>query len=332
MSKKKNKSTDEAQKPSLTKEAQTPAEDKEEKAPEEPKTGNASKIATEKKSVKISKEPSEKENTEDTDGEEDGGKEEEKVIRPRKRAIVKNHQLLVTFCIFMTALLFLIVWRCFFYKTLVGKWILEIPAETSDNASAETEDEAYSSSVVYEFAEDGILTFTQGTSSISGYYSDNGNVGDDKLIYANVSYGSYFAIIDDTFIYNITGNIFTGYTLTLESVYNEYTLTFHKGDPETEPPLFDDMKTDDRLVGEWSDDTSNTLYEFTSDGYLTRVDKDYLVSTKYSYSIGEEEGVILVKYITDSVQQDIMYYSFENDQLYINGMPVTKLDSAARQN
>lgn len=266
-----------------------------------------------------------------TDEENLSESQEEKIILPRRRKIVKNVQLPIVFGIFLAALITIVTWQLFFNQTINGKWYYisngeytetyDSPTESSDEPEEATH--KYTQRVVYEFNEGGECIVTLGTMSVVGQY-DLYSTTDSRMFTAAVIY-QYTPILYGSYNYRVEGNVFTGKKLVISAVDSDEEITLEEGEGESPLEPYEDFKGDNRLVGKWRDEELGIEYEFTSDGYFTRSNDDGLV-IEHTYSI-IEDGVIMTTYFGDSKQNYSYVYEFDDDNnLSINGSLLTKLD------
>ena len=259
---------------------------------------------------------------------------EEAVIKPRKRKIMRNTQLVVTAAIVLAMLLFVVIWQLFFNQSLVGKWHYTAAGEyeetfdnpdTSDKAEPViTNKESYSETMVYEFDENGVCRVSLGTMTIEGTYELMVTENEGNIISANV-YMDSSPVFFGTYAYKVKGNVFSGKKLELTNVYYEdSTQVLEQGGEEPELLPIENTVTDPKLTGTWYDNANDITYEFTEDGYMIRTTGDGM-TVKHTYGI-LQDNVILTKYIARGEQSYTYSYEFVDDKLYIDGFEVKKVN------
>lgn len=258
------------------------------------------------------------EDFEETEKNDNAVEAKEAVLKPRKRKIVRNCQLLI--CVVVVAALFLILagWKLFFNQSLVGTWhynnfseyteTYDDPTATPDGVTSETTE--YSQRVCYEFTNDGRCIVTLGTMSVTGQYSlyaaEEGNM------FSAVVYYNYMPLLYGSYKYEIKGNIFTGRKLVITDTSTGEKLELEQGEGENPLVPIENTNIDDRIVGTWKDDTYGATYNFGKDGYMTLDNGDGMV-VEQVYTVDEEDGFILVKYVGATEQSYSYIYSFDDD-------------------
>lgn len=253
---------------------------------------------------------------------------EEKPILPRKRKIVKNVQLPITFGIVLAAFLTLFVWKAFFNTSIVGTWYyihdgeytetLNNPSETGDTAEHTN---SYSQRVVYEFNEDGSCTVTLGTMSIMGPYSTY-QTEDGNVLSASVYY-QYTPLLYGSYSYAVTGNIFTGRTLTIFDSEGEEDVRLKSGEGKNPLTRYEDEQLDERLTGRWKDSEYEEYFTFTDDGHMI-IEVENQLKIDHVYTVFDE-GVLMTKYYADTEQTYSYNYSFDDGVLIFNGNKMEKV-------
>ena len=265
----------------------------------------------------------------DSDGSDEDIASAEKPLKPRKRMITKNNQLVISFFIVICALLTLFVWKAFFDNSLTGQWFyvhdgeytesLDDPIESNDPIEMVNK---YSQRVIYEFMDDGTCSVTLGTMSVTGSYSTI-QTEDGNMLSASVYYQS-MPLLYGSYRYNLSGNIFTGRKLTIFGSDSIYDIVLEQGVGDDPLQRYEDEKLDERLTGKWKDSTYNQYYTFTDDGHMILEINDRL-KIEHVYTI-LEDGVILTRYYADTEQTYTYNYSFEDGELTINGSKMLKVE------
>ncbi len=271
----------------------------------------------------------------------------EKEIRPRRRKIIRNRQLLFSVCIVCAVFAGWFVWRVFFNPLIDGTWHMKyngVYTETYDIAEesggidvSATDDIAerevkFSEDLTYEFLKDGVCRVTLGSMTVEGTYEAGTTKDYGNVLSANVVY-EYSPIFYGVYKYTASGNIFTGRHLTLEEIASEFeeenldvvpenvTLDRGKGELGMEP--IKDAKIDERLIGKWHDDTNDVTFEFTEDGHMIRTTSDG-VSMDHLYSV-VSDNAIFAKYVVDTEESYDIGYEYKNGTLYINEVEMRKI-------
>ena len=272
-------------------------------------------------------------NSDDNNNQDLSPNEQAKIILPRKRKITKNVRFPIMLAIFLTAFLTGIVWKLFFNQSLIGSWYYIEDGEYTEtfdlpkdiDSTTDAPDKVvhnYSQRVCYEFTDRGECIITLGTMSVKGSYNlystDNSNMFTAVVSYQGTSllYGSYH--------FKITGNTFSEKQLTLSTPKSDEEIVLKEGRGESPLKKFDNYKGDEKLVGTWYDKSSDTEYQFTSDGYFNRRSGDGL-SIEHTYTIYDED-IILARYYSDTEQSFSYKYSFDDDNnLVLNGETLEKI-------
>ena len=239
-------------------------------------------------------------------------------------AVKKKKLIQVPIIISMVILLVVVssffVYKSFFNTSIVGSWIVKDTA-TADEASAGADNAQVS---YYTFKEDGTASITIGSMSMVGTYSLVENAEDGTL-----SLDAYIpSVMQGTFQFEISGNLFTGRTLVLTDTYYGQSYEFESAKlviPELKPA--DDFKADEKLVGTWTyDDGMNKLsYEFRKDGTASINQMDMLYAEGV-YSLKENQ--IILKYMAYEESEMIINYTYEENALIIDGYRFEKEGTA----
>lgn len=209
-----------------------------------------------------------------------------------------------------------LVFKCFFNTSIVGTWVIE-----DDTAqSGATEDEASAVKTYYIFEDDGVASIAFGTMKYVGTYSISGN---------EISMDISSAYLTASFEYNVTGNVFTGRTLTFTDESYDTDYTFHSANRETpDLKVDDDFKANDKLTGEWNyyDGYYDFGYTFNSNGTVS-IDQNDMLFVDGVYSCTDD--TITIKYYADSEQTMELEYTIDDDSLVINGLQYLRVGSAS---
>lgn len=208
-----------------------------------------------------------------------------------------------------------LVFKCFFNTSIIGTWAIEDTTQ-----SEATADETSLAKTYYIFDEDGVASIAYGSMRYAGTYTVSGNEINMQIQLANL-YAS--------FEFTVTGNVFTGRTLTFKDATYDMEYVFHSTNrevPEMKPD--EGFKPDDELTGEWNyyDGTYDFYYNFKSDGTVSIVQNQMLfVDGVYNYT----DDTITIKYYSDSEQTMELSYTVDGDSLIINGIQYFKVGSAS---
>lgn len=209
-----------------------------------------------------------------------------------------------------------LVFKCFFNTSIVGTWVIE-----DDTAqSGATEDEASAVKTYYIFEDDGVASIAFGTMKYVGTYSISGN---------EISMDISSAYLTASFEYNVTGNVFTGRTLTFTDASYDTDYTFHSANRETPDLKVDDgFKSNDKLTGEWNyyDGYYDFSYTFNSNGTVS-IDQNNVLFVDGVYSC--TDNTITIRYYADSEQTMELEYTVDDDALVINGLQYLRVGSAS---
>ncbi len=222
--------------------------------------------------------------------------------------------------VLVTALAFFIV-KAFFDTSITGMWVY---TEEYPQTVVSTSDEAETIELknYFEFKNDGTVALTVGTISYVGTYSVE--TGDDNTKSLNMNVANS---IQGTFSLEISGNIFTGRTLTITNNASSgestqivlHTATYTAPEIKREG----DFTPNENLIGKWKYDNGfNSLcFEFRKDGTATYTENDsVIINGIYSYTDSE----ITLTYYTIEETPMIAPYKLEDGKLVINGITFTK--------
>lgn len=231
----------------------------------------------------------------------------------------KNHfiqvPIIISLIIVVGVALGFLVFKCFFNTSIVGAWAIEDITE-----SEATADEASSSKVYYVFEDDGVLSLSYGTVKYVGSYTLSGNEVTMDITSANL-----YA----TFEFSVTGNVFTGRTLTLENSTYDAEYTFHSAKVKV-PKLKvdDDFKPNDKLTGEWNfyNGIYDYVYDFKSDGTVS-INQNEMLFIEGVYNCTDD--IITIRFYADSEQRTELKYEVDDDSLIIDGLQYLRVGSAS---
>lgn len=235
-------------------------------------------------------------------------------VKPKKKRFIQI-PIIISLVIVIGVALGFLIFKCFFNTSIVGTWAIEDPTQ-----SEATADEASLSKIYYIFDDDGTASMAYGTMRYAGTYTVSGNEINMQIQLANL-YAS--------FEFSVTGNVFTGRTLTFKDSSYDMEYTFHSTNREiSDMKVDEDFKPIDKLTGEWNyfDGTYDFNYNFKSDGTVS-IDQNGMlfVDGVYNYT----EDTITIKYFSDSEQIMELDYTVDEDALVINGLQYLKVGSAS---
>lgn len=224
--------------------------------------------------------------------------------------------IIISLIIVVGVVLGFLVFKCFFNTSIVGTWVIE-----DDTAqSGATEDEASAVKTYYIFENDGVASIAFGTMKYVGTYSISGN---------EISMDISSAYLTASFEYTVTGNVFTGRTLTFTDASYDTDYTFHSTNRETpDLKVDDDFKSNDKLTGEWNyyDGYYDFSYTFNSNGTVS-IDQNNMLFVDGVYSC--TDNTITIRYYADSEQTMELEYTVDDDALVINGLQYLRVGSAS---
>lgn len=224
--------------------------------------------------------------------------------------------IIISLIIVVGVVLGFLVFKCFFNTSIVGTWVIE-----DDTAqSGATEDEASAVKTYYIFEDDGVASIAFGTMKYVGTYSISGN---------EISMDISSAYLTASFEYTVTGNVFTGRTLTFTDTSYDTDYTFHSTNRETpDLKVDDDFKSNDKLTGEWNyyDGYYDFSYTFNSNGTVS-IDQNNMLFVDGVYSC--TDNTITIRYYADSEQTMELEYTVDDDALVINGLQYLRVGSAS---
>ncbi len=221
----------------------------------------------------------------------------------------------------------LFVFKGFFDTSLPGTWIFEQELQTSTSTEDESETDSTKILNYFTFKDDGELTVTVGTISYIGSYSisdDSENNGKILTMYVP-------SVINGTFNMEVSGNIFSGRTLSLTNTSSTDTKFELKSGKYTAPEIKrdGDFTPNEDLIGKWTYDDGlyNLSFEFNKDGTATYTEnKQIKFDGIYSYT----DSTITLTYYTIEEATMETDYTVSDGSIVINGITFTKeTDSTA---
>ncbi|MCH5297624.1 MAG: hypothetical protein J1E85_08135 [Ruminococcus sp.] len=236
-------------------------------------------------------------------------------LQPKKKKHFIQVPIIISFIIVVGVALGFLVFKCFFNTSIIGTWAIEDPTESETTA-----DEASTVKTYYVFEDDGVLSLSYGTMKYVGSYTLSGNEVTMEINSANL-----YA----TFEFSVTGNVFTGRTLTFEDSTYDTEYTFHSTSIKAPKLKVDeDFKPNDKLTGEWNyyDGIYDFVYKFNSNGTVSISQNNMLfVDGVYSCT----DNIITIRYYADSEQTMEFEYEVDDDSLIINGLQYLRVGSAS---
>lgn len=243
-----------------------------------------------------------------------------------KKRVLQLPIIIAIILVVLCALGFL-VFKCFFNTSAVGTWTVDNTASADQATSTSTNDEANLN--YYTFSDqkdkDGNLTasISVGTMKMVGTYTV-ANADGKNTITINIP-----NVLTGSFEYSVTGNVFTGRTLTLTSTEYKTSVKLKSATlktPELKPDQ--DFKPNSKITGKWKDQSSyndknsyNISYVFNEDGTMQVNEANQLyVDGVYTYN----DKVITVTYYAGSKATMKLNYSLDGNTLVINGLGFSK--------
>lgn len=250
---------------------------------------------------------------------------------PAGKSKLLQRTIIISAAIVVCAVLVALVCRLFFFNGIVGTNLFGSPKETCWHYStpvqtyAATTDEAQTADYYFIFEPDGTLKIEIGSFEYDGVYTtqyltkDNAPaeeyVGKPAVSIENTN------SIDGVYLYEVTGNVFSGKTMTLTSVYSNDVAFKFDDKAYTAPDIQRDGEfgKDEKVVGSWTNKN-----EYASQTLRFNGDGTYSISTKTSTSKQVENGLYSCKdgsitlssyYI--STQSQTFKYTAADDKLTI---------------
>lgn len=250
--------------------------------------------------------------------------------------------LIVATVIFAVTILFFTGWKCFFDDSIVGAtWTAsyEIASTDSDTNKQETKVERYS----FIFKENNVVEYHYGGMTTNGRYILSTNDDGTQQVQVAITNAGY-PYINAYFDYSVSGNIFTGRTLSLvdksgllfapessdeESKINNksttvdevryYICDFKESGYEDEIWYYDDFKTDEKIIGSWlyEYDDYRCTYSFYDNGSFEMLTSD--ADIKGGYTVNEGKVKLRYYYISPVSEENEfeseLEYSVDGDTL-----------------
>ncbi len=230
----------------------------------------------------------------------------------KKKSFIQAPVIVSAIILVLVALGFL-VFRCFFNTSIVGVW-------TTSEASTATADEASEESVktYLAFENDGTVYLAIGTMKMQGTYSVLTNEEGTRVVDCSIPNA-----LEGEYEFTVSGNEFSGRKLTLtNSTYGQSWEYESANRVIPEVKVEEGFKPSEKLTGNWIYDDGYYMfsYDFKEDGTVTVNQSDILfVDGVYNYT----DDVITIKYYTDSERTMEVQYQFNDDVLYMDGIPYT---------
>lgn len=280
-----------------------------------------------------------------------------KAKKPNQRKI--GVPLIIAACIFLAAILFFGVWKCFFDTSINGTWSFSIEKTKTDSETKKEMKET----ITYDFDFDNSGNFGMhrgGTTFKGRYQFVDDSDGEPKLKISITNLGQPY--ITAEFDYAVCGNVFTGRTLkltdrtglllppdevssdseteeqkakmkiadnTVIDGYRYYILDFKSSELTDKVEYYKDFKPDSKVTGSWLYKNGDTGYDYTytfgEDGTFEMISSE--IYTKGSYKI--DDGKITVHYfdINGTEYESPISYSIKDDKMTFGNMEVTKTAS-----
>ena len=249
--------------------------------------------------------------------------EENEVVTYEKKKPLFQVPIIISLVIVLALAAGLFVMKGFFNTSVVGTWVIS-EQSTPDEATKATE-EVDPNINYYTFDDDGTALISLGTMRMVGTYKITDGKDSDTI---DIDIPN---ALQNSFTFKVSGNVFTGRTLILESSYYNQALEFKSSKlitPEIKPdPKF---KPNDKLIGTWTynDGYNKFSYEFNKDGTALYNQYDLLYAdATYTYT---DEKIVLTYYVSavETGEMEIKYLA-EDDKLIINGYAYYKENPAS---
>lgn len=208
-----------------------------------------------------------------------------------------------------------LVFKCFFNTSIVGTWAIDNTEQSGATVDEASEDKTY-----YIFDDDGVASIAYGTMRYVGTYTLS-----DNTITMEIS----SAYLSASFEFSVTGNVFTGRTLTFKDSSYDMEYTFHSTNRKVpDMKVDDDFKANDKLTGEWNyyDGYYDFSYNFKSDGTVS-INQNDMLFVDGVYNCTDDK--ITIRYYADTEQTMELEYTVDDDALVINGLQYLKVGSAS---
>lgn len=266
------------------------------------------------------------------------------VAAKKKRLLCPT--LIIATVIFAVTVLFFTGWKCFFDDSIIGTWTAtyEITSTDSETDEKTTKVKSYS----FTFKDDNVVEYHYGGMTTKGRYFFTTDTDEPQIMVVISNSGSMY--INAYFDYSVSGNIFTGRTLSLvdnngllfapeesdnedSSINNKskvadgvkyYICDFVESGYTDEIAYYDDYKTDKKLEGSWlyEYDDYKCTYSFYDDGSFEILTSD--ADIKGAYTV--DDGKIKMRYYyisnvsaADEFENELEYSVDEDKVKFING-------------
>ena len=277
------------------------------------------------------------------DAEAEAVEETEIAPSPVSKKPLIQKTIVISIVIVVIAALAALVIKLFFNNDITGTWHLVRQIQVmDDNATSDEATKTLDVDYYFTFESDGTVKSTIGTVTGKGTYTTAKNEDGKTVVTVTLSdlLTQYF--LDGEYTVELSGNIFTGRTMTFTSVENtektyEFTAEAYSA-PEIKRE--DDFTGNDDIVGRWVNSTGEytLIYEFNKDGtakyYETAMTINPYTYTPVSINI-EMSGIYTVKddtvtisYIVLEQSDKDMKFRLDGDTLYINDYPFVREGAA----
>ncbi len=230
--------------------------------------------------------------------------------------------IIIAACVLIAALIAAGVYFLFFNNSVVGTWVIDESASTSDEASKTKAEENIR---YYTFNDDGTASIKLGTIEIFGtwnYTDTSSSSADEKTDKIDIE---ILPIIKGTFEFELKGNAFSGRVFTLTS--NQSSIDF-KSASKVEPDLkvSAKFKADKNVTGKWKNKDYNLIYDFKDDGTCHLSNNDRITTTG-TYTVDSNKKQITVVYIGEEKSKMYIPYAKgeKKNQLILSGYKFSKV-------
>lgn len=281
-----------------------------------------------------------------------------KTVKTKKLTLCPT--LIVATVIFAVTVLFFTGWKCFFDDNIIGTWTAsyEITSTDTDTDETSTKVKKYS----FTFEEDNVVKYHYGGMTLTGrYFFVEGDNGESQI--EVVIYNSGSVYINVYFDYTISGNIFTGRTLSLidtngllftpqeesddsSSINNRsvtvdgvkyYVCDFEETGYEEIVECYDNFKTDEKIEGSWlyEYDGYKCTYNFYDDGTFEILKSDASIKGGYTAS----DGSVKLNYYyinlvsgTDQLEAEFEYTINDDTLTFTSGSSTIEFTKTENKN
>ncbi len=263
----------------------------------------------------------------DTTGYADNNPESNVKATPVKSKRLIQFPLIIAACILAVAMLAFGIWKVFFDTSIEGTWVME---NSSNTATPDQTDNKLDSNLYVKFSskivdeENGYkeISAYQGTQERYELYITDENEDGTKSLQSSMGLAGE---------YQVTGNWITGRTLTITAASydgTEVQQVFRSASlPKVElPPVSDEFKVNEDVIGEWNESEFQITYTFREDGTFTCNQYGSSI-VNGTYVVYEEEGKITLKYIGQEIKTFDITYSRDGDKLIIDDLGYTKVET-----